>query len=44
MIKPEHLEKIYHPTDDEGMEGEIVCECEGSLCGLRNRNRQFVCY
>ncbi|MCM1543185.1 MAG: hypothetical protein NC121_18285 [Blautia sp.] len=27
MIKPKHLEKIYHPTDDEGMEGEIVCEC-----------------
>lgn len=28
MIKPRHLEKIYYPTDDEGIEGEIVCECE----------------
>ncbi|MCM1064849.1 MAG: hypothetical protein NC420_10345 [Eubacterium sp.] len=27
MIKPKHLAKIYHPTDDEGMEGEILCEC-----------------
>ena len=27
MIKPKHLEKIYYPTDDEGFEGEIVCEC-----------------
>jgi len=27
MIKPRHLEKIYYPTDDEGTEGEIVCEC-----------------
>lgn len=27
MIKPKHLEKIYYPVDDEGMDGEIVCEC-----------------
>lgn len=27
MIKPGHLEKIYYPADDEGMEGEIVCQC-----------------
>jgi len=27
MIKPRHLEKIYDPTDDKGMEGEIVCQC-----------------
>lgn len=26
-MKPRHLEKIYYPTDDEGVEGEIVCEC-----------------
>lgn len=27
MMKPRHLKKIYYPTDDEGVEGEIVCEC-----------------
>lgn len=27
MVKPKHLEKIYYPIDDEGIEGEIVCEC-----------------
>lgn len=27
MIKPRHLEKIYYPADEEGMEGEIVCRC-----------------
>lgn len=27
MIKPRHLEKIYYPTDNEGIEGEIVCGC-----------------
>lgn len=25
MMKPKHLEKIYYPSDDEGMEGDIVC-------------------
>ena len=27
MIKTKHLEKIYYPTDDEGLDGEIICEC-----------------
>lgn len=27
MIKPKHLEKIYHPTDEEGYEGRIICQC-----------------
>ncbi|MBD5544528.1 MAG: hypothetical protein HDR01_09875 [Lachnospiraceae bacterium] len=27
MIKPRHLEKIYYPTDAEGIEGVIACEC-----------------
>ena len=27
MIKPRHLEKIYYPTDNEGIEGEIICGC-----------------
>lgn len=27
MMKPRHLEKIYHPTDKEGFDGEIICEC-----------------
>lgn len=27
MMKPKHLEKIYYPNDDEGMEGDIVCGC-----------------
>ncbi len=27
MIKPRHLEKIYVPVDEKGMDGEIVCEC-----------------
>lgn len=27
MIKPRHLEKIYIPTDDQGLEGDIVCRC-----------------
>ena len=27
MMKPRHLEKIYHPTDKEGVDGEIICEC-----------------
>lgn len=27
MIKPRHLEKIFCPTDEEGFEGKIVCEC-----------------
>nr|WP_304709720.1 hypothetical protein [uncultured Acetatifactor sp.] len=35
MIKPRHLEKIYYPTDDEGIEGEIVCECGGRAFKIR---------
>lgn len=35
MIKPRHLEKIYYPTDDEGIEGEIVCECRGRAFKIR---------
>ncbi len=27
MMKPRHLERIYDPTDGEGLEGNIVCEC-----------------
>lgn len=27
MMKPRHLEKIYHPTDKEGYDGEIICQC-----------------
>lgn len=27
MVKPRHLEKIYRPSDTEGLEGEIVCRC-----------------
>ncbi len=27
MIKPKHLQKIYYPTDDKGLEGDIICEC-----------------
>ncbi len=26
-MKPKHLEKIYHPTDTECLEGNIICEC-----------------
>ena len=26
-MKPKHLEKIYHPTDAECLEGNIICEC-----------------
>lgn len=26
-IKPKHLEKIYVPTDANGLEGEIICTC-----------------
>ena len=35
MIKPRHLEKIYYPTDDEGIEGEIVCECGSRAFKIR---------
>lgn len=35
MIQPRHLEKIYDPTDDEGTEGEIVCECGGRAFKIR---------
>ena len=27
MMKPRHLETIFVPTDEKGMDGEIVCEC-----------------
>lgn len=27
MMKPRHLEKIYHPTDKKGYDGEIICQC-----------------
>lgn len=27
IMKPRHLEKIYHPTDQEGCDGEIICQC-----------------
>ena len=35
MIKPKHLEKIYYPTDDEGVEGEIACECGCKVFKIR---------
>ena len=27
MLKPKHLEKIFHPLNEDGTEGEIICEC-----------------
>lgn len=27
MMKPRHLETVFVPTDEKGMDGEIVCEC-----------------
>lgn len=35
MIKPRHLEKIFIPTDAQGLEGEIVCACGGRAFKIR---------
>lgn len=35
MIKPKHLEKIFHPYDEKGLRGKIVCECGCGAFRLR---------
>lgn len=34
-MKPKHLEKIYHPTDTECLEGNIICECDCKTFGIK---------
>ena len=34
-MKPKHLEKIYHPTDTECLEGNIICECGCKTFGIK---------
>lgn len=33
-MNPKHLEKIYHPTDNECLEGNIICECGCKTFGI----------
>lgn len=34
-MNPKHLEKIYHPTDNECLEGNIICECGCKTFGIK---------
>ncbi|MCM1498508.1 MAG: hypothetical protein NC124_08585 [Clostridium sp.] len=49
MMKPKHLEKIYYPTDDSGLTGEIVCACGCSAFKIRcfgefyRKNQMAIC-
>lgn len=32
---PKHLKGIFHPTDTDGTEGDIICECGCDTFGIR---------